>query len=126
MKAFGLGKMTLGSVFKRPQTVQYPFETKAVPEGRRGGVCCDIDTCIFCGICAKTCPASAITVIKDASTWEIDTLSCVQCEYCVRACPKSCLTMNTDLPSISTGRELGRKTLQRVEEEAPAEAVPAE
>ena len=55
-----------------------------------------------------------------------DTLSCVQCEYCVRACPKSCLTMNTDLPSISTGRELGRKALHHVEEEVPAEAVPAE
>ena len=113
MKAFGLGKMTLGSVFKRPQTVRYPFEAKPAPVGRRGSVRCDIETCVFCGICAKTCPASAITVDKSASTWQIDPLSCVQCEYCVRACPKSSLAMEVDLPSISADKEASRKVVRQ-------------
>ena len=36
MGAFKLGKMTFGSLFKKPETVLYPFEKKPQPEGLKG------------------------------------------------------------------------------------------
>ena len=91
MGVLHLGGMTLGSVFKKPETTCYPFEKKPAPEGLKGHVVNDVDTCILCGICAKRCPAGAITVDRAARTWEVDGFRCIQCFVCVRECPKNCL-----------------------------------
>ena len=88
-----LGGMTLGSVFKKPETTLYPFETKPVPEGLKGSVVVRPEDCILCGICAKRCPCATIYVDKAARTWSINHFGCIQCGYCVRECPKGCLVM---------------------------------
>ena len=95
MGVLHLGGMTLGSVFKKPETTCYPFEKKPAPEGRKGHVVNDVDTCILCGICAKRCPAGAITVDRAVRTWEVNGFRCIQCFVCVRECPKNCLSMDT-------------------------------
>ena len=93
MGSFKLGKMTLGGLFKKPETLMYPVETKTPPAGLKGHVVNDVDRCILCGICQKRCPCAAIVVDKPARTWTIDRFRCVQCGSCVRECPKDCLTM---------------------------------
>ncbi|MCB7036996.1 4Fe-4S binding protein [Eggerthella sinensis] len=93
MGSFKLGKMTFGSLFKKPETLLYPVQTKTPPAGLKGHVVNDVDRCILCGICMKRCPCSAITVDKAARTWSINRFRCVQCGSCVRECPKDCLTM---------------------------------
>lgn len=50
------------------------------------------DSCIFCGICQKTCPQSAITVDRKAKSWAVDLEKCVQCGKCVGKCPKKALS----------------------------------
>ena len=55
-----LGKMTLRSVFKKPETVMYPFEQRACPEGRKGTIENDMNLCILCGICLENCPKGAV------------------------------------------------------------------
>ena len=92
MGSFKLGGMTFGSLFKKPETVMYPLEVKPQPVGLRGSIDIEVDKCILCGICSKTCPCNAITVDKKARTWVINRYSCIQCNMCVNACPKSCLT----------------------------------
>ncbi len=104
MSGFKLGGMTLGSVFKKPETTLYPFEQKVAPEGLRGHVAISPETCILCGICQKACPCGAITVDKKARTWEIRRFSCVQCGACVRSCPKACLSMETAYTKPATGK----------------------
>lgn len=94
MGSFKLGKMTFGSMFKKPETIMYPIETKPAPAGLKGHIINDIDVCILCGICMKRCPTGAITVDKSASIWSIDRFRCVQCGSCVRECPKDCLHMD--------------------------------
>ena len=94
MGGFKLGKMTLGGLFKKPETTCYPFEKKVPPAGLKGHVVNDVEHCILCGICMKRCPTSAIVVEKPARRWEIDRFRCVQCGTCVRECPKHCLTMD--------------------------------
>lgn len=95
MGSFKLGKMTISGLFKKPETVLYPVQTKTPPPGLKGHVVNDVSGCIVCGICSKRCPCGAIAVDKKARTWSIDRFRCVQCGSCVRECPKSCLTMDT-------------------------------
>ena len=100
-----LGGMTLKSAVTKPETIRYPFESKPAPEGLKGEVVNDVDSCILCGICSKRCPASAIEVDRAARTWSIDRFRCIQCFVCVRECPKSCLSMNTTYATPAAVKE---------------------
>ena len=102
MGSFKLGGMTFGSLFKKPETVLYPLETKTPPAGLKGHIVNDVSLCILCGICQKTCPCNAITVEKKARTWAIDPFRCVQCGSCARACPKACLSMDPAYTPVAT------------------------
>lgn len=102
MGSFKLGGMTLGSLFKKPETIQYPKQVKTAPAGLKGHIENDVSLCILCGICEKSCPADALVVEKKQRVWSIDPFRCVQCGSCVRACPKSCLHMLPNYPSIAT------------------------
>lgn len=61
-----------------------------VPKG--DGIAVDMETCVLCGLCAKKCPTSAITVDRAVKTWTIRRSACVFCENCVHICPKDSLT----------------------------------
>ena len=50
------------------------------------------DSCVFCGLCVRTCPAGAITVDRASKTWTLDESKCVQCGLCIGKCPKKCLS----------------------------------
>ena len=82
MGGFKLGKMTLGSLFKKPETVLYPVEKKEAPAGLKGHIVNDADVCILCGICQRRCPCAAIVVEKPNRKWTIDRFRCVQCGTC--------------------------------------------
>ncbi len=56
------------------------------------GLVCDKDSCVFCGLCARNCPADAITVDRAAKSWEVDKEQCLKCGMCIEKCPKKCLT----------------------------------
>lgn len=101
MGSFKLGGMTLGSLFKKPETLLYPFEKKEPYAGQKGHVTNDVQACILCGICQKSCPCHCITVNKAERKWEIDPFMCVQCSSCVRACPVNCLTMDGACTPVS-------------------------
>ena len=101
MKTFGLGTMTLGGLFKRPETRLYPLETPDAPAGFRGRVTIKVEDCIFCGLCAKACPADALTVDRAARIWTIDRFACVQCADCTLCCPKGCLDMDRLRPQVA-------------------------
>ena len=87
------------NLFSKPATKMYPFVAPEYPEATRGSIDIDIDNCIFCGICAKKCPSSAITVNRENKTWEIEKFGCVACAYCVYSCPKKCLSINNQYTS---------------------------
>ena len=94
MGSFKLGGMTFSSLFKKPETLLYPVQTKQPPAGLKGHIVIDVDTCILCGLCSRTCPTGAIEVAKADRTWSINRFRCVQCGSCVRACPKHSLSMD--------------------------------
>lgn len=82
------------NLMSRPATRNYPAQVRDEFKDVRGKIDIDIDNCIFCGICARKCPAIALKVDRADSSWEIKRFKCVVCNSCVEACPKKCLTMN--------------------------------
>lgn len=83
----------LKNLISKPVTTSYPFKPRVYPERTRGHVDINIDECIMCGMCMRSCPPGAITVDRNASTWTINRFDCVQCGYCVLKCPKKCLSI---------------------------------
>ncbi len=117
MGGFKLGGMTLKSLFKKPETLCYPFETKEPPQGLKGHIVIDVDHCILCGICMKSCPCGAITVQKKERVWQIDPFRCVQCGTCVRMCPKHCLAMDPAQTPTAVEKSLRIYEIPQVEKE---------
>ena len=51
----------------------------------------DPDKCVYCTLCAKKCPAGALTVDRAEKKWELDEDLCVGCGTCAEACPKKAI-----------------------------------
>ena len=49
--------------------------------------------CVYCTLCAKKCPAGALTVDRANKTWTLDEDKCVACGTCHDVCPKKCIIM---------------------------------
>jgi ferredoxin len=81
---------TIPDVIKIADTFEKPDEPNTA--AGETALKCD-DTCVFCGICVKKCPAEAITVDRTAKKWEVDNEKCTRCGLCVESCPKKSLSI---------------------------------
>ncbi|WXG45883.1 MAG: 4Fe-4S binding protein [Candidatus Atabeyarchaeum deiterrae] len=86
---------------KHRATVMYPFEKSEAPEGSRGKIEHFIEKCSGCGLCARDCPASAITMIDDTRTktkkkpmFYYD--RCLFCSQCEESCPTKAIKLTTE------------------------------
>ena len=61
-----------------------------------GHIFCDLSGCIFCGLCAKTCPENTITVDRKTKSWRINYEHCVKCGKCIGKCPKKVLSFSEE------------------------------
>jgi len=108
------------NLFSKPATRMYPFVKREPFADSRGHIeGCDIDKCIFCGICQRKCPADAIIVNKAEKSWEIDQFRCVICNACVDTCPKKCIISS---PTHKTS-QYTKNTLKIVQAEKPTEGA---
>ena len=121
MGSFKLGGMTLSSLFKKPETLLYPVQTKEPPVGLKGHIAVDESTCILCGLCAKTCPTGAIEVSRPDRVWSINRFRCVQCGSCTRACPKSSLRMDPTYTPPTPTKHIDRYDVPEQEKAANVE-----
>lgn len=92
-------------------TLNYPFESLAIPDNGRYRLHNEIDDCIVCDKCAVVCPVDCIAIeaIKSAEpigetsdgsvkrlyagVFDIDMAKCCFCGLCTTVCPTECLTM---------------------------------
>lgn len=86
-------------------------------ERSRGRIVLDPNTCILCSLCARRCPADAITVDRKEGKWELDALRCIICGECVPACPKKSITMINDRRHATVEKEI---VTHKVEVPVPA------
>ena len=101
MSFLNFTSLTLPSIFKQKETLEYPFVKKEPYDGLKGKIVIDENNCILCGKCSKACPCDAIEVSRPKKTWAIDHFRCITCSSCIDACPKKCLSMDPEYESVS-------------------------
>ena len=95
----GLGQTAPNPVLSTLKYFRHEYIAHVVDKKCEAGVCRDLlsyeivkDNCIGCGVCAKQCPANAITRTdyiapgKKLAAMEIDKEKCVKCGACVGVC----------------------------------------
>jgi ech hydrogenase subunit F len=97
----------LRNLVSRPATRRYPTEVRPRFAGARGTIEFDVETCNYCMLCARRCPAAAITVSREDRTWAIEQLTCIACGICVDVCNKASLTMATESRHVHTRADVG-------------------
>jgi ech hydrogenase subunit F len=76
-----------------PRTRLYPNEVRQLPAGSRGHIEFDVGKCVFCTLCAKRCPADAISVDRKGKTLVFDPYRCIVCESCIEGCAKEAIAL---------------------------------
>ena len=93
-------------LFKKPATVQYPFEKNKVPATLRGKPVMNPSLCVGCKMCERDCPSEAITIQKASETTDeqgkvkknflmifyLD--RCTHCAQCEESCAKDAIIMD--------------------------------
>jgi NADH-quinone oxidoreductase chain I len=98
--------LTLGRLFSKPITVQYPEERTPPAPRWRGAQYFERDErgktkCVACGLCMIVCPSQCISIetVEDEEgrrvplTYELDASRCIFCGYCEEACPVGAIFM---------------------------------
>ena len=93
-------KIVIGSMFKEPVTINYPFEKGPLSPRFRGEHALrrypnGEERCIACKLCEAICPAQAITIEAEeradgsrrTTRYDIDMTKCIYCGFCQEACP---------------------------------------
>jgi formate hydrogenlyase subunit 6/NADH:ubiquinone oxidoreductase subunit I len=119
---------SLRNLVSKPSTRRYPYEIRPRFEGARGTLEFDVTTCNYCMLCARRCPAAAITVSREDRVWAIEQLTCIACGVCVDVCAKNSLSMSVTSRKVHTMSEVGPQGQRPGHEEwhtdAPAPAAP--
>ena len=81
--------------------------------------------CVYCTLCAKKCPAGALTVDRQNKTWTLDEDSCVACGTCATVCPKKAILMPGDEPVTVEAPKAEEPKAAAPQAVAPKEEAPA-
>ncbi|GBE17510.1 NADH-quinone oxidoreductase subunit I [archaeon BMS3Abin16] len=76
-------------LFRRPVTIQYPFEKFKVGPNYRGVPALDFDLCTSCGRCTEVCPNKCTIMVEynGKSVPNLYASRCMFCYLCVEVCP---------------------------------------
>ena len=90
----GLGKTAPNPVLSTLKYFENEYREHIEDNKCRAKVCADLityhiddNTCRACGICAKNCPAEAITGEPGNPPYVIDEEACIRCGTCLEVCP---------------------------------------
>lgn len=97
----------LRSLFRRSFTIPWdasPEERGPIPERVRGRILYDIDACIGCLLCTKTCPSGAI-LMKENKKAKFNMDHCLFCGQCRDICPTEAIKFSSDHLIVAYDRE---------------------
>jgi NADH-quinone oxidoreductase subunit I len=112
--------ITLRHTFRRPVTVQYPYESIKMSARYRGHIQLTVDEktgqpkCIACMACEKACPSGCIkleghkpegSTRRVVSKYTLDFTLCSLCGLCVESCNFDALEFSKDYNLASTKKD---------------------
>lgn len=103
-------KLIQYNFFHKPPTRLYPTEIRKPFERSRGQIVFNNDNCIYCSLCARKCPADAITVDRANKIWELNAFRCIICSECVSTCPKKCIQLSNERRSAERKKVIVKVT----------------
>ena len=105
-------------IFKKPVTIQYPEEKKALPARWRGRIVLTRDPdgeerCVGCYLCSAACPVDCISLqsTEDAhgrrypEFFRINFSRCIFCGFCEEACPTYAIQLIPDFEMAEYNRQ---------------------
>ena len=111
-------KLTLTYMFKKPVTINYPFEKGPLGPRFRGEhvlrrYANGEERCIACKLCEAVCPALAITIEAEprddgsrrTTRYDIDMTKCIYCGLCQEACPVDAIVEGPNFEFATETRE---------------------
>ncbi|NLW25159.1 MAG: NADH-quinone oxidoreductase subunit I [Clostridia bacterium] len=106
-------------IFRKKITEKYPEEKPQLASRWRGGFQLDVNECIACGLCERSCPNKAIKMSatkdennkKKLSGYELNLIYCLYCGLCVEACPKKCLRFTKEFETATYFKETAKLDL---------------
>jgi formate hydrogenlyase subunit 6/NADH:ubiquinone oxidoreductase subunit I len=98
---------SLRNLVSRPATRLYPKTPRPQYDGGRGTILFDVETCNYCMLCMRRCPAAAINVVREDRMWSIEHLTCIGCNVCVEVCARKSLTMSPESKHVHVHAEVG-------------------
>jgi NADH-quinone oxidoreductase subunit I len=110
--------LTLRYMFKKPVTVNYPYEKGPLSPRFRGEhvlrrYANGEERCIACKLCEAVCPALAITIEAEprddgsrrTTRYDIDMTKCIYCGLCQEACPVDAIVEGPNFEFATETRE---------------------
>jgi NADH-quinone oxidoreductase subunit I len=110
--------LTLRTMFKKPVTLNYPYERGPLSPRFRGEHALrrypnGEERCIACKLCEAVCPALAITIEAEprndgsrrTTRYDIDMTKCIYCGFCQEACPVDAIVEGPNLEFATETRE---------------------
>lgn len=82
--------------FNKPATRLYKVLEREPFDRTRGRIYFNGDSCIYCSLCQRKCPADAIEVDRGEKLWQLNAFRCIICGECVNACPKKCISISNE------------------------------
>ena len=113
-------KTTIGHIFQKKVTEQYPEEKPNLPLNYRGVHRLNRDDqgrvrCVACFMCSTACPANCIEIVGAQAPWAdrdkypekfvIDELRCIYCGMCEEACPCDAIELTSIYNLTGSSRE---------------------
>jgi formate hydrogenlyase subunit 6/NADH:ubiquinone oxidoreductase subunit I len=90
----GIFRKTFQNTLQKDETPRYPAVQPQLSSSSRGQPVFDINLCIGCGLCSKSCPSKAISIVtfegKKHPQFHLD--KCLFCYQCAESCPKKAIS----------------------------------